>query len=55
MSPLLHAKYLTTEYHVSGEKYTPQGQLSSHITAFSKPLPGTIKEALEEIFPMSIS
>jgi hypothetical protein len=25
MSPLMHAKYLTIGYHVSGEKYTPQG------------------------------
>mgnify|MGYP006207227381 FL=1 len=50
MSSLMHTKYLTTGYHVSGEKYTPQGQLSGHITAFPKPLPGTIKEALEEHF-----
>ena len=42
-------------YHVSGEKYTPQVQLSWHITAFPKPLPSTIKEALEEHFPFSIS
>jgi hypothetical protein len=55
MSPLMHTKYLTTGYHVSGEKYTPEGQLSGHITAFPKPLPATIKEALEEHFPLSIS
>jgi hypothetical protein len=55
MSPLMHAKYLTTRYHVSGEKYTPQGRLSGHITTFPKPLLGTIKEVLEEHFPLSIS
>jgi hypothetical protein len=55
MSPLMHTKYLTVGYHVSGEKYAPQGPLSGHITAFHKPLPGTIKEALEEHFPLSIS
>ena len=37
MSPLMHNKYLTNGYHVGGEKYTPQGQLSWHITAFPKP------------------
>jgi hypothetical protein len=55
MSPLMHIKYLTIGYHVSGEKYTPQRQLSRHITAFPKPLPCTIKEALEEHFSLSIS
>ncbi len=55
MSPLMHTKYLTTRCHVSREKYTPQGQLSEHITAFPKPLPSTIKEALEEHFPLSMS
>ncbi len=55
MSPLMHTKYLTTGYHVSGENYTPEGQLSGHITTFPKPLPATIKEALEEHFPLSIS
>jgi len=54
-SPLMHNKYLTNGYHVSGEKYTPQGQFFGHIIAFPKPLPGTIKEALEEHFPLSIS
>ena len=42
-------------YHASGEKYTPQGQHSRHITAFPMPLPGTIEEALDEHFPLSIS
>ena len=42
-------------YHVSGEKYTPQGQLSGYITPFPKPLRGTIKETPEEHFPLSIS
>ncbi len=51
----MHTKYLTTGYLVSGEKYTPQGQLSRHIKAFPKSLPGTNKEALEEHFPLSIS
>ncbi len=51
----MHTKYLTTGYHVSGEKCTPQGQLSGHIKAFPKPLHGTILEALEEHFPLSIS
>jgi hypothetical protein len=51
----MHTEYLTTGYHVSGEKYTPEGQLSGHITAFPKPLPGTVKEALEKHFPLSIS
>ena len=54
MSHLMHTKYLTTRYHVSEEKYTPQGQLSGHFTAFPKPLPGTNKDALEEHFPLSI-
>ena len=48
-------KHLTTGYHVSGENYTPQEKLSRHITSFPKPLPSTIKEALEEHFPLSIS
>ena len=26
-TPLMHTKYLTTGYHVSGENFTPQGQL----------------------------
>ena len=47
MSPLMHAKYLTTGYYVSGEKYTPQEHLSGHITTFPKPLPTTIKDVLE--------
>ena len=51
----MHTKYLTTRYHVSGEKYTPQGQLFGHIKTFPKPLPGKIKKALEEHFPLSIS
>jgi len=51
---LIRTKYLTTRYHVSGEKYTPEGQLSGRITAFSKPLPSTIKDTLEEHFPLSI-
>ncbi len=51
----MHTKYVTTTYHVSGEKYTPQGQLSGHIIAFPKPIPGTIEEALEVPFPLSIS
>jgi hypothetical protein len=54
-SPFLHTKYLTTGYHTGGEKYTPQGQLSWHIAAFPRPLPATIKDALEEHFPLSIS
>jgi hypothetical protein len=54
MSPLMHTKYLSTEYHVSGKKYIPQGQLSGHITAFPNLLHGTIKEAPEEHFPLSI-
>jgi len=51
----MHTKYLTTGYHVSGVKYTPKGQLSGHITDFPKPLPATIKEAIEEHVPLSIS
>ena len=50
----MHTKCLTTRYHVSGEKYTPQGKLSGHITTFPKPLPCTNKEALEEHFRLSI-
>jgi hypothetical protein len=50
MSLLMQTKYLTTRYHVSGEKYTSQGQLSGHIAAFPKPLLATIKDALEEHF-----
>ena len=46
---------MTTTYHVSGEKFTPHGQIFGHIAAFPKPLPATIKEALEEHFPLSIS
>ncbi len=37
MSPLMHTKKLTTVYHASGEKNTPQGQPFGHITAFPKP------------------
>ena len=55
MSLLMHTKYMITGYHVCGEKYIPQGQLFGHITTFPKPLHGTIKEALEEHFPLSIS
>jgi hypothetical protein len=55
MSPLMHTTYLTDGYHVSREKYTPQGQLFGHIKTFPKPLPGKIKKALEEHFPLSIS
>ena len=55
MSPLMHTKYLTTGYHVSGEKYTSQGQLSRHITTYPMPLPSAIKDALEEPFPLTIS
>jgi hypothetical protein len=55
MSPLMHTTYFTIGYHVSGEKYTPQGQLLGHITNFPKPLFATIKDALEEHFPLSIS
>ena len=52
----MHIKYLTTEYRVSGEKYTPQGQLTNHITTFPRPLLGTIKNALEKhLFSLSIS
>ncbi len=51
----MHTKYMITGYHVCGEKYIPQGQLFGHITTFPKPLHGTIKEALEEHFPLSIS
>jgi hypothetical protein len=36
-------------------KYTPQGQLSRHVTTFPKPLPTIIKDALEEPFSLSIS
>jgi hypothetical protein len=50
LSLLIQTKYLSTGYRVSGEKYTPQGQLSGHIIAFP-----TIKDALEEHFPVSIS
>ncbi len=38
MIPLIHAKHLTTRYHGSGEKYTPQGHLYGHITIFPKHL-----------------
>ena len=54
MCPLMHTKYLTTRYHVSGEKYTPQAQLSGHITALPKPLPTTNKDAVGEYLPLSI-
>ncbi len=55
MTPLMHTKYLTTEYHASGEKYTPRGQLFEHITTFSKPFPDAIKDTLEEHVPLFIS
>ncbi len=57
MSPLMHTTYLAIGYHhVSGEKYTPQGQRFGHIIVFPKSLvPATIKDALEEHFPSSIS
>ncbi len=50
-----HYHHTARSYNVSGEKYTPQGQLSGHVTAFPMPLLATIKEALEEHFPLSIS
>ena len=46
---------MTIGYHVNGENYTPEGHLSGNITAFPKPLPATIKDALEEHFLLSIS
>ena len=55
MSPLMYIKYLTIGYHVSDEKYAPQGQLSGYITAFPKPLTLTINHTLEEHFLLSIS
>jgi hypothetical protein len=56
MSYLMLTKYLTTENHISGAKYTtPQGHLSRYITAFPKPLQATIKDAFEERFPLLIS
>ena len=51
----MHTKYFTTRYCVIEEKYIPQGQLSRHLIAFPKPLPATIKYALEEHFHLSIS
>jgi len=53
-SLLMHTKYVASEYHVSGEKYIPEDQLSGHITTFPRPLPSTIKDTLEEHFPLSI-
>ena len=55
MSPLMHTKYLTIGYRVSGENHIPQGQLSGHIKTFHKPLPATIKDALKEHFPLLTS
>ena len=54
MSSLMCTKYFSNGYHVSGEKYTPQGQLFEHITTFSKPLPSIITDALEEHFLLTI-
>ena len=51
----MHTKYLTIGCHVSGEKYTPQGQLSRHITTFPRPLPTAIKDAFEKHVPLFIS
>ena len=53
MRPLMHTKYLTNGYNLSGEKYAPQGQLFGHIIAFPKPLPPTIKDALKEHFAVA--
>ena len=51
----MHTKYLTIGYHVSGDRYIPQGQLSGPIIAVPKPLLGTMKDALDLHFPLSIS
>jgi len=50
MSPFMHTKYWTTGYHVSGENYIPQGQLSGHIIAFPKLVPATQKMHLKNTF-----
>ncbi len=55
MSPSMHIKYRTIGYHVCGEKYTPQRQLSGHIIASPEALPATIKDALEEHFSLPVS
>jgi len=55
MSPLMNTKNFTNGYYVNGEKHTPQGQISGHIAAFPKSLPATVKDVLEEHFPLSIS
>jgi len=54
-SPLMHTEYLSTGYHISGENYTPQDNFFGHITAFLKPSPTTIKDALKKHSPLSIS
>jgi len=51
MSLVMHTKYLTTGYHVSEEKYTPQRTTFWAYYSFSKPLPTTIKDVLEKLFP----
>ena len=54
VSPVRHSRYLTTAYDQSSHQSRSVG-LSGHITAFSKPTPQQLDEALLQHFPASLA
>ena len=54
VSPVRHSRYLTTAYDQSSHQSRSVG-LSGHITAFSKPTPQQLDEALLQHFPASVA
>jgi hypothetical protein len=48
--PLMHTKYLTIGYHVSGEKYTSQAHFLGHITTFLSPYQLQLKMHFKNTF-----
>ena len=54
VSPVQHSRYLTTAYDQRTHQ-TRSVSLSGHITAFSKPTPKQLDEALQQHFPASVA
>ena len=54
VSPVRHSRYLTTAYDQRSHQSRSVG-LSGHITAFSKPTPQQLDEALLQHFPASLA
>ena len=54
VSPVRHSRYLTTAYDQKSHQSRSVG-LSGHITAFSKPTPQQLDEALLQHFPASLA